>query len=147
MAGVCFKMVCSWDGHVQSFPAQASGGKKEEVIPAIQKRVGARPTKVGRKKVTSCKVDDEVFHVGDSAYALAEGQTYEVLSQSWVHGISPVSCSRDADVHDAVLYELPHNTAAGLLKMPSATSPLPADCLCYDCACTGSSASVAWPLK
>ena len=81
-------MVCSWDCHSQSFPAQASGGKKEEVIPETQKRVGARPTKVGRKKVTSCKVDDEVFHVGDSAYALAEGQTYEVLSQHWVHGIS-----------------------------------------------------------
>ena len=60
------------------FPAQASGVRKEEVIPATQRRVNARTTKVGRKKVPSCKVDGEVFHVGDSAYALTEGQTYEV---------------------------------------------------------------------
>ena len=66
--------------HSQNFPAQASGVIKEEVIPATQKRVNARPTKGGRKKVTACKVDDEVFHVGDSAYALTEGQTYEVIS-------------------------------------------------------------------
>ena len=39
-------------------------------------------TKAQRRFLTSCEVDGELFRVGDSAYALEEGQTYEVRPQA-----------------------------------------------------------------
>ena len=48
--------------------------------PQSSSKVCAQPTatKAQRRFLTSCEVDGEVFRVGDSAYALEEGQMYKV---------------------------------------------------------------------
>ena len=48
--------------------------------PQSSSKVSAQPTasRAQRRFLTSCEIDGEVFRVGDSAYALEEGQTYKV---------------------------------------------------------------------
>lgn len=49
---------------------------KVETTP--QKRGRGQGSRARRSYLTSCTVDDEVFLVGGSAYALEESQTYRV---------------------------------------------------------------------
>ncbi len=61
---------------------QANVAVEQEVPVRSRKRHKELRTAPRRTYLKSCKVDDEVFCVGDSAYALEEGQTYRVRSRS-----------------------------------------------------------------
>ena len=59
---------------------QANKAFKQEVSVPLKKRHKEQRIAPRRIHLKSCTVDDEVFCVGDSAYALEEGQTYRVRS-------------------------------------------------------------------
>ena len=65
---------------------QASKSVRQEAAIPSKKRHNEQLSKSGRTYLKSCKVDDELFCVGDSAYALEEGQTYKVCKH--LHDIS-----------------------------------------------------------
>ena len=57
---------------------QVSTAIKKETVTPSKKRVKGKSGNTRRTYLTCCTVDDEVFKVGDSAYALEQGQTYQV---------------------------------------------------------------------
>ena len=57
---------------------QASTAIKKKTASSSKKRVKEKSSNTRRTYLTCCIVDDEVFNVGDSAYALEQGQTYQV---------------------------------------------------------------------
>ncbi len=60
------------------YGVQASTAIKKEIAIPSKKRVKGKSSNTRRTYLTCCTVDDEVFKVGDSAYALEQGQTYQV---------------------------------------------------------------------
>ena len=57
---------------------QASTAINKKIASPSRKRVKEKSSNTRRTYLTCCTVDDEVFKIGDSAYALEQGQTYQV---------------------------------------------------------------------
>ena len=71
--------------------------KKEVFIPSKKRHHKEQRIAPRRTHLKSCTVDDEVFCIGDSAYALEEGQTYRVRRYSPVITVpQPLSASLHA---------------------------------------------------